>query len=312
MKAAALASVIVLGLCAASPAAQPTWLGDLFGVRHAVHHRHRTVPKPAPKPTARNPAPAAQPEAPSTPPVPLPQPRPAEVPAKTAPAVPPAAPSPPPNPTAASPPVAPAQPPPGAEGESTAPQPPRVYQTACPAVITGLVDAKPLPPIDEGQCREQSPLSVTELSVNGRMVPLSVPATINCEMASDLPGWIAEVDNFAETTLKTRIASVTVGGSFECRPRNTPDKADTNISEHGRADAVDIVGFSLADGRRLTVGADYGSADPPTARFMHFAHDAACTRFTTVLGPDANSLHHDHFHLDLGCHGQSCTFRLCE
>jgi hypothetical protein len=179
-------------------------------------------------------------------------------------------------------------------------------------VITGLVAAKPLPPIADGQCREQSPLAVTQLLVNGRMVPLSAPATINCEMAGDLPGWVAEVDDFAETTLKSRIAAVMVGGSYECRPRNTPDKADTNLSEHGRANAVDIVGFTLADGRTLTVGADYGSGDPQRTRLMHFAHDAACTRFTTVLGPDANSLHHDHFHLDLGCHGQSCTFRLCE
>jgi hypothetical protein len=179
-------------------------------------------------------------------------------------------------------------------------------------VIAGAVIAKPLRPIADGQCQAQSPLSVTALSVNGRTVPLSSPATLDCQMASDLPGWAAAVDDFAESTLRTRLKSVTVGGTYECRARHTPDTADTNLSEHGRADALDVTGFALADGRVLTVGADYASADAATARFLHFAHDAACTRFTTVLGPDANALHQDHFHLDLACHGQSCTYRLCE
>jgi hypothetical protein len=179
-------------------------------------------------------------------------------------------------------------------------------------VIAGRVVAKPLRPIADGQCQAQSPLSVTALSVNGRTVPLSSPATLDCQMASDLPGWAAAVDDFAESTLRTRLKSVTVGGTYECRARHTPDTADTNLSEHGRADALDVTGFALADGRVLTVGADYASADAATARFLHFAHDAACTRFTTVLGPGANALHQDHFHLDLACHGQSCTYRLCE
>ncbi len=170
---------------------------------------------------------------------------------------------------------------------------------------------KPLPPIAEGMCQEQSPLSVTSILVNGRLLPLSVPAIFNCEMASDLPGWVADVDNYIFAMQKTRIKAVTVGGSYECRDRNV-EGGSSDLSEHGRADALDFVGFTLEDGRTLTVGQDYNSPDAPTNRLMHFAHDAACTRFTTVLGPDANALHHDHFHLDLGCHGQSCTYRLCE
>jgi hypothetical protein len=33
--------------------------------------------------------------------------------------------------------------------------------------------------------------------------------------------------------------------------------------------------------------------------FLHDAHDQACSVFGTVLGPDANDAHHDHFHLDM-------------
>jgi len=179
-------------------------------------------------------------------------------------------------------------------------------------VISGLAVAAPLPPLSDGQCGATSPLSVTKITVNGRLVPLSTPATVTCEMATDLPAWVADVDNYIWSTQNTRIKSVTVGGSYECRDRRVEGGGSTDLSEHGRADAVDVVGFTLDDGRSLTVTADYASSDPKISRLMHFAHDVACTRFNTVFGPDANALHHDHFHLDLGCHGKTCTYRLCE
>jgi hypothetical protein len=292
MKLFLLAGALAFGCAAPGLAAPPDWLGELLGSRPVTQHRKRASPaRPA---TPKPPRPRAKPAAAPT--IPLPRPRPAE--------------PPPPAPPAPGPAVRPTNP--QERAESATPHPPRLFQTACPAVIAGAIMAKPLPPIDDGECRAQSPLAVTALSVNGRPVPLSIPATLDCQMASDLTGWAAAVDDFAASTLKTRLKTVTVGGSYECRARRTPDEADTNLSEHGRADAVDITGFGLADGRTLTVGADYGSTDAATARFLHFAHDAACTRFTTVLGPGANALHHDHFHLDLACHGQSCTYRLCE
>jgi hypothetical protein len=36
-----------------------------------------------------------------------------------------------------------------------------------------------------------------------------------------------------------------------------------------------------------------------TSEFLHQAHDDACKLFGTVLGPDTNAAHHDHFHLDM-------------
>jgi hypothetical protein len=292
-------------------AAAPSWLDHLLAPQPAaLHHRLPRGKTPAAIPAAaKSPAPAAA-AADATPPVPLPRPRPQQATPAAASQPAPATPAPaqPQSPTSAS---GSAAAPTSAEGESTTPAPPRVYQTACPAVITGLVEARPLPPIADGRCQEQSPLSVTSILVNGRMLPLSAPAIFNCGMATDLPGWVAEVDSFIGATQKTRIKSVIVGGSYECRDRNV-EGGSSDLSEHGRADALDFVGFALEDGRQLTVGADYNSADAPTNRLMHFAHDAACTRFTTVLGPDANALHHDHFHLDLGCHGKTCTYRLCE
>lgn len=44
--------------------------------------------------------------------------------------------------------------------------------------------------------------------------------------------------------------------------------------------------------------------------FLHQAHDSACDLFDTVLGPDTNDAHHDHFHLDMKERKRHLT--LCE
>lgn len=197
------------------------------------------------------------------------------------------------------------------EGEPTAePEAPRISQAACPAVLRGLVEAEPVPPIDEDGCIERSPLRVTGVLANGRMVPLSAPATLNCQMASALPAWVETVDGYLRSREDTALAEISVGTSYLCRPRNNVEEAD--ISEHGFANALDVTGFALEDGRTVSLPAQWSPASAPAGRLLRLAHAAACVHFSTVLGPDANTLHEDHFHLDLGCHGAACTARICE
>lgn len=196
------------------------------------------------------------------------------------------------------------------EAETAVPVDTRVYQGACPAVIEGLVEASMLPPISEDGCGERSPLLVTAILSRGRMVSLAQPVTTNCAMASALPGWLASVDGSASSMLGSRLAEVVTGTGYQCRARVGGDAAAT--SEHGFANALDITGFVLEDGRRLSVTENWGQANAPEGRLWRLAHDAACGRFTTVLGPEANAEHADHLHLDLGCHGASCTAQLCQ
>lgn len=191
-----------------------------------------------------------------------------------------------------------------------APEPDRVYQVACPAVIMGLVQAEMAPPLSEGICSEQSPLIVTGVMSRGRMLPLSSPVTTNCQMASALPDWVETVDGYAEAMLESRLASLDTGTSYMCRARNGGDTGFT--SEHGFANALDVIGFTLEDGRSIGVEADWAKATAPEGRLLRLAHDAACSSFMTVLGPEANAEHEDHLHLDLGCHGESCQARICE
>jgi hypothetical protein len=191
-----------------------------------------------------------------------------------------------------------------------APAEPRVYQVACPAVLLGRVEAKALPPISERQCGAQSPLALTGVLANGRMVPVSGGVTTDCGMASALPGWVEAVDSYLKGRENTQIAEVIVGTSYMCRNVNNADAG--NLSFHAFADAMDVVGFKLEDGRTVTVEGGWADALSPEGRLLRYAHDAACSHFTTVLGPEANALHRDHFHVDLGCHGKTCTSRLCE
>lgn len=215
-----------------------------------------------------------------------------------------------------------APPAPGSAPEPPAPQPtepakpvepakpPRDYQVACPAVLNGDVTASALPPIHENMCGLQSPLSLEAVIANGRSIPLNAPVTTDCSMATALPGWIGDVDRWLMATSDTRIETVNVGTNYACR--NVNNGADGNLSFHAFGDALDVTGFTLEDGRTITVQTAWPGTVEEGSRIIRFAHDAACTHFTTVLGPEANELHHDHLHLDLGCHGQRCTARLCE
>ncbi|HWV10859.1 MAG TPA: extensin family protein [Pseudomonas sp.] len=95
----------------------------------------------------------------------------------------------------------------------------------------------------------------------------------------------------------TRVEHV---GSFACRSIAGSQRR----SQHASANALDIVGFRLADGRRVSVLKDWpGEGD--NARFLRRVRDAACDSFNTTLGPEYNQAHRDHFHVDMG------LFRMC-
>lgn len=190
------------------------------------------------------------------------------------------------------------------------PKPPRDYQSACPAVVSGLVEAELQPPIAEGQCLAQSPWLVSAVAANGRMVPLSSPATMGCELAGTLPGWLDAIDGYLWARDNTRLARLLTGTSYMCR--NVNNASAGNLSFHGFANALDVVGFELEDGRRITLPEGWADPGALEGRVLRFAHDAACARFTTTLGPEANALHEDHLHVDMGCHGKTCRARLCE
>ena len=269
---------------------------------------------PRQTPPPRRATPPVTTEAPSEPP-PVPRPRPddlGEEPEVVAPApeVEVDAPTPPPvvEPEVVEPEPAP-EPTPEPVADSK-PQSDRIYQTACPALLSGKVEGEMLPPIEDGICGERSPLLVTALNVGGRSITLSSPLTTNCEMAGALVEWAGEVDAYAGAALDSKLAELQTGTSFMCRNRVSDENGF--ISEHGFANAVDLTGFTLENGSTISVKDDWMPATTPEGKLLRQSHGAACGHFTTVLGPEANADHEDHLHLDLGCHGKTCTAQICE
>ena len=80
--------------------------------------------------------------------------------------------------------------------------------------------------------------------------------------------------------------------SFECRGRNRVVGAQ--LSEHGRANALDVRAFRLANGQSISL-TDRMVPREVRENVLH----SVCTRFTTVLGPGSDGYHEDHIHLDL-------------
>lgn len=193
--------------------------------------------------------------------------------------------------------------------DETPEKPARIYQAACPAMLSGLVEGKMLPPLEEGACGLQSPIEVSAVFVGGQKVEFTSPITTNCQMATTLAGWVGQVSDYTQSIFNAPVTGLVTGTSYMCRPRNNQAGADQ--SEHGFANALDVVGFEIGGKRRVSLPENWDPATPE-GRTMRFAHDAACGQFTTVLGPEANALHFDHLHVDLGCHGKTCTYRLCE
>jgi len=86
-------------------------------------------------------------------------------------------------------------------------------------------------------------------------------------------------------------------GSFACR--NVYGRENGRLSQHASANALDIAGFRLADGRTISVLKDWPK-DNQDARFLRQVRDGACDVFSVVLSPDYNAAHRNHFHLDVG------------
>ena len=131
---------------------------------------------------------------------------------------------------------------------------------------------------------------------------------IACPVAAALSVWEWQVvQPAAQRHFGSRITAIDHFGSYSCRRIYGRDAG--TWSEHATADAVDIAGFRLADGRRITVVGDWtGSGDKPA--FLREVRDGACRLFATTLSPDYNAAHRDHLHLDQADRG-AMGWRAC-
>ncbi|MGH1356292.1 MAG: extensin family protein [Thalassovita sp.] len=129
-------------------------------------------------------------------------------------------------------------------------------------------------------------------SVSG--VTLSQSALIDCVTAKALKSWIDRGLKPAVGRYGSGVSELKVFASYACRTRNS--KKGAKISEHGKGHAIDIGVVELKDGSDISVLRDWKSGKK--GRMLRKMHETACGPFGTVLGPESDRFHRDHFHFD--------------
>ena len=267
----------------------------------------------------------------------------------------------------------------------------------CAVLLKNLpVVTMPVDPIREGsECGAAAPVRLISIG-RSPQVALSPPPTVTCDMVASLHRWMErDVQPLAKKHLGAPVIRIETMSSYSCR--NAYGRAGSRLSEHGKANAVDIGSFVTARGQSAMVvanwgptarqiaaqaAADQGHDKPETAGrppprperqqakaaparpqplaaapaaasmfgpgvsisipgvtvmtpqredvpevsfgppsrlggpkppqrtafpadvdgkmdFLRAAHQSACRLFNTVLGPEANNAHQNHFHVDL-------------
>lgn len=133
-------------------------------------------------------------------------------------------------------------------------------------------------------------------------VPITNLTAMTCPLAQNFTAWVHYgVRPAARLYLGSDVVRVDSFGTYSCR--NIAGSG--RLSEHARANAVDVAAFVLADGRRISVQNGW-NGDEASRAFLRRIRDSACKRFRTVLSPDYNAAHHDHLHFDMGGRGEYC------
>ena len=162
-----------------------------------------------------------------------------------------------------------------------------------------------LPPLlGPGECGAGDVVLLQSVMLPGAArVAVTPPATLRCAMAEQIALWLR--DDVAAEALKLGAALHGVDNydSYECRTQNRVPGAP--LSEHGRANALDIRALQLANGKVI------GLTDPEVAKdWRERVRASACARFTTVLGPGSDGAHEEHIHVDLA--ERHSGYRICE
>ena len=173
---------------------------------------------------------------------------------------------------------------------------------------TGLAEKpylQPRPP--EPRCRFEDGVRLDPET--GRSIEYAPAGLVtSCPVAAALALWERDVvQPAARRHFGRPVTQIDHAGSYNCR--RIYGQSEGRFSEHATADAVDILGFVLADGDRISVLRNWqGSAQDKA--FLRDVRDGGCRLFATVLSPDYNRAHADHFHLDQADRG-SMGWRLC-
>jgi hypothetical protein len=177
--------------------------------------------------------------------------------------------------------------------------------SACRVRLSELAIASSIPTFNgSGECAVTDVVRLEAVVLrDGSRAAVRPPATLRCDMAEAIARWVRDDVATAVQGLGAPLASIDNYDSYSCRGRN--NIVGAQLSEHGKANALDIHSFRLAGGKIVSL------TDPHIKRdFRETTRKSACGRFSTVLGPGSDGYHEDHIHVDLRKRARG--YRLCQ
>jgi len=154
----------------------------------------------------------------------------------------------------------------------------------------------PLPDREFGAgCSNRNTVQLASLTSDSNSLAVTNLGPVTCEVSQVFAGWARYgVDRAARQILGSGLRTIETFGSYACR-----DVAGSGRrSAHATGAAIDVSGFVLEDGRRITVKAGWNGGTAQEREFLRVVQSSACKRFDTVLGPNYNAAHQDHLHVE--------------
>jgi hypothetical protein len=165
-------------------------------------------------------------------------------------------------------------------------------------------------PAADAKCNVSNPVQITAIASPAGEVDFPGEPILNCIFAKRFTSWVSDIAGpVVKAQTGETLAAIATGPGYECRGRNGDSSG--KISEHALGNAIDIASFKLASRESMPV-ANVSETANVESRWLMALRISACGYFTTVLGPGSNAAHAEHYHFDLGLHGKSGNYKICE
>jgi hypothetical protein len=151
-------------------------------------------------------------------------------------------------------------------------------------------------------CATVGTVQMSALHGDSARLAISNIGPVQCGVGTAFAAWARYgVERAAVQLLGSPVQRIETFGSYSCRNVAGSQRR----SAHATAGAIDVAAFVLTDGRRITVAEDWHGGTAQEKEFLRTVQRSACRRFATVLGPEYNAAHRDHFHVEGVINGTS-------
>ena len=130
----------------------------------------------------------------------------------------------------------------------------------CAAVLAKIAAVTtPVDPLKDGECGAVAPVELSSIGTAPK-VAIHPPAIVTCDMVVALDKWLkTDVQPAARSLLGAPINRIDVMSSYSCRMAY--GRKRNKLSEHGRANALDIRALTTERGETVEILADWGMTE---------------------------------------------------